>query len=139
MAIVFVSPRKKQITLIIIIASIFAVFLIGIFLVIFLFGSSNESNQIVFKKPNIKIDFSVLDSDQLKNLIALDPIEYVFIYNAIDSAGKNITGKITAVSQDAAQAKLQALKYNVGTLEIEKNGRENPFDSYYQVIQNTKK
>lgn len=132
MAIVFVSPKKKQILFFSLIIGFFLVLLFTIILFVFLLKPEAMPIEKVFKKPNINIDFSILDSDQLKNLNQLEAIEYVFIYNAIAELGKTVSGKITAVSEASAISKLEEIKLSNIELKRESLGRENPFNIYYQ-------
>jgi hypothetical protein len=133
MAIIFVSPKKKQVTLLIMIIGFFAIALIAIFLIIFLLKPEAVLQDNVFQKPNIKIDFAVLDSDQLKSLVQLSQIEYQFIYSAVTELGKEVTGKVVAISIEQAEEKLKSDKLVNIKLELEKSGRENPFNVYYET------
>jgi hypothetical protein len=108
-------------------------------LIVFLSKPVAISENQVFKKPNISVNFSVLESDQLKALIPMDPIQYDFTYKATTEAGKEITGKISAISQEAAVAKLTEMKLSDITAEKDAIGRENPFGAYYQAIIQIKK
>jgi hypothetical protein len=134
MAIVFVSPKKKQILFFSLIAGFFLLLLLTIILFVFLMKPEPIPAEKVFKKPNINIDFSILDSEQLKNLNQLDPIEYVFTYNAMSELGKTVSGRITAVSDVAAIKKLEEIKLSSIEVKRESLGRENPFNIYYQQV-----
>ena len=68
MAIVFVSPKKKQILFFSLIAGFFLLLLLTIILFVFLMKPEAMPAEKVFKKPNINIDFSILDSERLKEL-----------------------------------------------------------------------
>lgn len=132
MAIVFVSPRKKQITFFTLIAGFFVLAIIIIALIVFFSKPVVVSEDQVFKKPNISINFSVLDSDELKKLALLDPIQHNYIYSAVTEAGKSVEGKISAVSEDDAKTKLTEMKLSSIVLQKDPIGRKEPFDVYYQ-------
>lgn len=132
MAIVFVSPKRKQLSFFAMIASIFVLILIIIIFIVFLIKPKPISDTKVFKKPDIKINFLVLDSEELKNLNVLDPIEYQFKYTALTKLGEDVFGKITAVSEQEAKNKLEKNELTGIELEIEEIGRDNPFNIYYQ-------
>ena len=133
MAIVFVSPRKKQITFLVSIATFFLFIVIIVSLIVFLSKPTVVSEDQVFKKPNIVINISVLDSDELKNLVPIDPVQYDFNYVGTGEGGKLVSGKITALSLDDATAKLTAMKFVGLKVEQELAGRDNPFGVYYQI------
>jgi uncharacterized SAM-binding protein YcdF (DUF218 family) len=134
MAIVFVSPKKKQILFFSLIVGFFLILLFTVILFVFLMKPEAIPQEKVFKKPNINIDFSILDSQQLKNLNQLDPIEYVFTYKAMSEEGSAVSGRITAVSEASAIAKLEQI--NLSSIELKKEslGRENPFNIYYEQV-----
>ncbi|KKP32965.1 MAG: hypothetical protein A2312_02410 [Candidatus Staskawiczbacteria bacterium RIFOXYB2_FULL_32_9] len=134
MAIVFVSPKKKQILFFSLIAGFFLLLLLTIILFVFLMKPEAMPAEKVFKKPNINIDFSILDSERLKELNQLEAIEYVFTYNAMSELDKIVSGKITAVSESAAVIKLEEIKLSSIELKRESLGRENPFNIYYQQV-----
>lgn len=133
MAIVFVSPRKRQITFFASIAVFFLFVVIIISLIVFLSKPTVVLEDQVFKKPNIALNLSVLDSNELKALILIDQVQYDFIYEAITDKGKSITGKISALSEDDAISKLEAMKFTNIKASQEPVGRDNPFSIYYQI------
>ena len=140
MAIVFVSPKKKQITFFVSIGGFFLFILILIALIVFLSKPAVVSEGEIFKKPNININLSVLDSNELKSLFPLDPVQYVFFYQANTEKGKSASGKITATDEDDAKAKLTDMKLSNIEVQKELTGRDNPFDVYYQttIVKNPK-
>lgn len=142
MAIVFVSPRRRQTIFFASVAVFFTLFVIVVALIVFFAKPKKVSEQVAFKRPNIQINLSVLDSNELKVLLPLDPIQYNFIYQATQKDGKSASGKILAVDQADATAKLSAQNLIVNKIEQESPGRENPFGIYYQqqtTTQNLKK
>lgn len=140
MAIVFVSPRKKQIISLLSIAGFFLLALIIISLVVFFAQPGQPASNKTFKKPNLNIDFSLLDSQELKALLPLDQMELQFEYQATDSKGGEVSGKISAISEDVARSKLEASGFKEIKIKKDSAGRVNPFDSYYTppIIKKTK-
>lgn len=132
MAIVFVSPRRKQIIFSALIVSVFILIIIVIALIIFLSKPTPVLESQVFKKPNININLSVLDSDELKALTPMPEMEYNFIYQASDKSGKVVVGNVLAVLEKEAIAKLEAMDLHGISVVKEQTGRDNPFGVYYQ-------
>jgi len=132
MAIVFVSPKKKILKISIAIVGFFAIGVIIITLFVFLVRPKPASEEVVFLKPNINIDFSVLDSEELAKLVLLNNIEFKFDYEAEDKDNKKVFGSVYAQSIDLAKQSLEKNRLKIITLEKEILGRDNPFTSYYQ-------
>lgn len=132
MAIVFVSPKKKILKISIAIVGFFAIGVIIITLFVFLVRPKPASEEVVFLKPNINIDFSVLDSEELAKLVLLNNIEFKFDYEAEDKDNKKVFGSVYAQSIDLAKQSLEKNGLKIIKLEKEILGRDNPFTSYYQ-------
>jgi len=132
MAIVFVSPKKKILKISIAIVGFFAIGVIIITLFVFLVRPKPASEEVVFLKPNINIDFSVLDSEELAKLVLLNNIEFKFDYEAEDKDNKKVFGFVYAQSIDLAKQSLEKNGLKIIKLEKEILGRDNPFTSYYQ-------
>ncbi len=133
MAIVFVSPRRKQLTFILTILGIFVFLILGVFLIMFFMTPKTVTQEQPFIKPNINLNLAILDSNELKKLLPLEEIERQYIYTAKDKEGKEVSGKISAVSEQLAKEALENDKLIILKLEKEISGRDNPFNIYYQI------
>jgi hypothetical protein len=138
MAIVFVSPKKKQKIFFtaIILASLF--FVVAVSLGVFLSKAKKVPISEVFLKPEISIDFSFLSSDLLESLEALSKMQIQFDYQAITEDGKKAAGKISATTIEEAKKLLEGQNLKDIVLEKTKAGRENPFAPYYQAPKGSK-
>ena len=67
MAVVFISPKQRQKMFFMGIAGTLVVFLTIVTLLVFLSKPKMVSTTQVFQKPEISIDFAVLDAEQVKN------------------------------------------------------------------------
>lgn len=72
MAIVFVSPQKKQKIFITAASALLAVFLVAAFVVFLVPELRNKpieiSEEEAYKTPDIKINFDIIDSEKVKDL-----------------------------------------------------------------------
>lgn len=132
MAIVFVSPRQKQRLFLTGIIALFVLILITISLFVFLSKPNSSILSQSFKKPDIKVNLAVLDSDQLKYFSVAEKVDQQFIYKATATDGKIVNGKILAVSEVQAEEKLRNMNLSNITIEGTAPGRVNPFIIYYQ-------
>lgn len=133
MAIVFVSPREKQKTFLLIITVIFVLLLTMIGSGVFLAKPKPMPVEQAFLAPTIRINFDILKSDQVAQLEPMPQIEKEFSYQAQTKKGKAQTGKIIASSQDKAVKMLESLDLKVLAIEETKEGRENPFAPFYEI------
>ncbi len=133
MAIVFISPKEKQKIFILGIAGFFLLVLVLIGLAVFLARPKNVPQEQVFQAPEIKINFDVLKSEQIKNLEIPGAIEKEFSYKATTAKGQEQSGKISAPSQEKAIEILTTLGFSNITFEEAKSGRENPFAPFYEI------
>jgi len=131
MAIVFISPKQRQKTFFIGITAIVLLFLIVVALSVFLAKPKEIPPELVFNKPKVDINLTVLDSDQFKELEPFSEMEVQFSYSAVTEKGKNVTGIISAVSESAARKALEEMKLTIAEIKEIKIGRENPFVPYY--------
>lgn len=93
--------------------------------------SKNNPLKEVFSVPNVKINFDILDSNQVKSLESFRSVQTQFNYIGQDKNGKQVAGKILAVSKDGAAGLLEGMGFKVSRLQ-EIIGRSEPFVPYYQ-------
>ena len=134
MAVVFISPKKRQKTFFVIITFMFLIFLSLISLGVFLAKPAAVSPTVVFNKAKISIDMSIFDSNKFKNLQPTVDMGTQYSYKATNKSNRALTGFISADSIDDAKTALQALGLTVNTLKELQIGRDNPFTPYYQVV-----
>src|SRR3989344_6245752 len=99
MAIVFIQSKKRQKVFLWSIITGLVLILFIIPLLIFYPLFVNESQNILeggVLKPAININFSIIDSPQVKNLEPFLDIVTEFTYIAEDKNGKQVIGKISA-------------------------------------------
>ena len=133
MAIVFISPKKRQKTLFFSLIGAVLLVLIIIALRIFLIKPKAIPLERVFKPPKIEINYDILKSARVKNLEIFEGIEKEFNYQGTTETGEIQSGKIKAISEEKALEILEELglsKIILTELEI---GRENPF-RIYEII-----
>lgn len=133
MAIVFISPRKKQQMFFWGIALSLIVFLAIISLIVFLpdFLSKNSNTPAdMTSLPDITVNLNILDSDKVKNLQPPSSLPIAFTYTVQDKNGIQIQGNISAASKQDAQSILEKADFKVISLKEANIGRTNPFVSY---------
>lgn len=133
MAVVFISPKKRQKTFFLGITITLLLFLVVVFLGVF-FSEPEESLFVpVFNKPKVNIDMAIFESDQFRNLQPFPEMQIQYSYRAVTKDNKARTGFIFADSIDSAKDIIK----NMGLLVIEvkeaEAGRDNPFTPYYQA------
>ncbi len=133
MAIVFISPRKRQKAFLLGIAGLFSFLTLMIALSVFLSRPKEIRPELVFNKPKINVNLELLDSEQFKNLELFSEMEMQFGYVATDAGGKKAEGKISAVSEEKAREVLEGLGLRVSQIKELEIGRENPFIPYYKI------
>ena len=134
MAILFVSPKKRQraflrAMIVILIGSVFVVALL-----IFPPTTKNSSGDSLAQQPGgsgLQIDFAVVDSDQVKNLRPFDAIGLEFSYVAKNKNGKQVAGTISASNEADAKKLLEGMGLAIVSLKQTYMGRNNPFIPYY--------
>jgi hypothetical protein len=132
MAVVFISPKQRQRMFITGIASIFGLIVVIITAIVFFSQPGPVAPELVFNKPKVTIDFSVLNSEQFGRLNKFEKMENRYSYEA--TKGENnekITGFITDLSVTDAKKKLEDMGYRVDKIEEVDVGRKNPFEPYY--------
>lgn len=134
MAVVFISPKKRQRVFFTGITIIFLLVLTAVALLVFLSQPAQVAPGLVFNKPKINIDFSVLDSGQFKNLEPFGEMNASFSYTAFTEKGKVVSGFISAVSLEEARKILEGMNLSVSEIKEVDIGRDNPFAPYYQAM-----
>ncbi|MFA5877824.1 MAG: hypothetical protein WC845_00375 [Candidatus Staskawiczbacteria bacterium] len=133
MAIVFISPKERQKTLIVSIVGFFVIILTLISLSVFLSKSKETPIEQVFQAPEIRINFDVLKSDKITKLDFLPELRKEFSYTGKNSKGEAKAGKISSISEEEAMKTLTELGLSSITLEEITGGRINPFTPYYET------
>jgi len=130
MAIVFISPKKRQkIIILTIVGSVSAILLI-IALLVFLMKPKTIPVEQAFHAPKISINFELLDSEKIKALQAFEEIKKEFIYEGKTAEGQIQAGKILAASSEEVVEYLKTLGLSEIRVEAAPVGRENPFVPY---------
>lgn len=106
----------------------------GIALGVFMAKPMEVSQQTVFNKPKININFEIFESEQFKNLEPFTKLELQFSYKALTENNKIVEGKILAPSAEEARKKLQAMDLTPQEIKEVKPGRDNPFEPYYKLF-----
>ena len=131
MAIVFVSPKQRQKVFFAGITILFLLILLVIGTVVFFSKPKPAPSEQVFVKPDIKIDFAVLDFEQVKKSSLMERVQKEFVYSAITDKGGQKSGNIFAATMEDAQKTLEGTGLVSVVLEEVSIGRENPFTPYY--------
>ncbi|OGZ73046.1 MAG: hypothetical protein A2908_01825 [Candidatus Staskawiczbacteria bacterium RIFCSPLOWO2_01_FULL_38_12b] len=134
MAIVFISPKKRQRMFFgIMMVSLFFIF-IAISLVMFLPELINKNKNIPpdmsFDQPDVVINFKILDSEKVKALEPFTRLETEFDYIVQDQDDQQMSGTILAATNEDAQKLLEKSGYRVLMLKEVNLGRSEPFVSY---------
>lgn len=136
MAIILISPKKNQRIFFWAITTLLILFVFAVSLIIFPPGFRQEEElpplAAVPGAASIKINFNIIDSQQVKGLDAFEPIQSEFSYVGKDKDGKEISGTLMAVSRDEAASKILAMGLQLSILEEKGIGRSEPFTSYYR-------
>ncbi len=136
MAIVFISPKQKQKTVIKIILILLVLLLVIGSLVIlipkFLNATPSAKVKVSFSKPDVIINLDILNSEKVKNLNLFSNLETEFVYVVKNQQGKLVTGNILALTPFDAQNLLEESGFKVVSLKEVNIGRSEPFTSYYQ-------
>ena len=141
MAIVFISPKRRQRIFFRGILAFLILLLFIISLIIFPSQFKNETQDIptkvVFDTPGVVINFESIDSDQVKNLEPFLGVQIEFNYIAQDKDDKQVVGKISATTKDDAKILLEGMGFKVSSLQESNIGRNEPFIPYYQTTAKT--
>ncbi len=131
MAIVFVSPKQRQKMFLISIVAGLVIFLLLVTLIVFLARPRAVAKIELYQTPNITIDFSIFDQEQLKSSDILGKIPVEFTYTAKTKLGFETKGTIIAPTEEEATKMLTEKEFFDIALSGPLVGRENPFVSYY--------
>ena len=131
MAIIFVSPKQRQKMFFLGITILFLLVLSVIGTVVFFSKPEPVSTEQVFIKPKIKIDFEVLDLEQVKGGLLMGRVQKEFVYSAVTSGGEQRTGSIFTATREEAQKILEESGLILATIKEVEIGRKNPFTPYY--------
>ena len=129
MAVVFISPKKKQKIFFTSVGFVFIVIFSLIMGWIFLLKPSAQVS-VEFNKPKVTINFKVLDQDQFKNLETFSSIQPQFSYTARDKSKKEVTGFVSADKKEDAMKILQDRGFSDISLVEILSGRDNPYIPY---------
>ena len=134
MAIVFVSPKQRQKMFFLGITILFLLVLSIIGTIVFFSKPKYTPAEVAFIKPKIKINFEVLDLEQVKGSLLMGRIQKEFIYSASTEEGEQRAGSIFVATKEEAKKILEEMGLIPGTLEEVEVGRENPFTPYYTLV-----
>jgi len=131
MAIVFVSPKQRQKMFFLGITVLFLLLLFIIGVIVFFSKPKQTSEEQIFIKPEIKIDFNVLDLEQVRGSLIMGRVQIEFAYLATTDQGEKESGSVFASSAEEAKRILE----DSGLISVEVTeilrGRDNPFSPYY--------
>ncbi len=133
MAIVFISPKKRQQKFFLAITVLFLLFISFVSLSVFLSEPKAVPEEQVLITPKININFKILESDKIKYVQPIGKIEKSFSYEALTDKKILKVGIILAVSEEEAKKALEATGLTVNKLEEARVGRGNPFIPYYVI------
>ena len=131
MAIVFVSPKQRQKMFFLGITILFLLFLLVVGTFVFFSKPKPTPIEQVFIKPNIKINFEILDSEQVKKSLFMERVQKEFNYEAKTDKEEPSSGSVFANSIEEARKILEDAGFLSVVLDETLIGRENPFAPYY--------
>ena len=132
MAIILISKERKQRKLrwVNIVVAMLP-FVISSLIIIIIEVQSGYNEILEVYNKNISIDFSVVDSNEVKNLQLFEGVKTEFEYSAEERDGKHFTGKISAVNEERAKSILEEMGFKVLSIQQANAGRAEPFNPYY--------
>lgn len=136
MAVVFISPKSRQKVFFMGITIILLLFLGSVSLMVFFSKPQEKAQPLVFNKPKVNINLTVLDLEQFKNLQPFTEMEIQFAYNALKD-NKPVKGFISAISEDQARETLTRMGFVVTQIKEAEIGRDNPFTPYFDTTINS--
>lgn len=130
MAIVLISTKKKQNRWVRTITFLLALVLFSVPLILLnpFWAPDLEVPQVI--KPEIKVDTAMIDSAKVKQLETFTPLQRDFTYAATDASGKQVSGHISAASQEEARLVLLERGLRVVFMKDLVVGRQEPFIPY---------
>ena len=130
MAVVFISPKKKQRKFFGLAVAVFLMFLAGLALLILLSRPKTPAPELVFNKPKVSLNLEIFGSEQFKNLDPFTEIKIQFAYTGTNKDNQVVSGVIDAGSEEEAEQILRDRGFIAVELESAQIGRENPFIPY---------
>jgi len=130
MAVVFISPKKRQRKFFGLAIIIFLLVLAGVALLILLSRPKTPAQELVFHKPKVNLSMEIFDSDRFKNLQLFTEMKIQFAYIGTTQENQVVSGVVDAVSKEEAEGILRDRGFIAVKAEMVKTGRENPFTPY---------
>ncbi len=133
MAVVFISPKKRQRMFFLVITLMFVLFLVFVFLGVIFSAPKEVPPIVVLNTSKVNIDMTIFDSVKFKNLQAFPEMGDQYRYKATARNKTVQEGFIAADSATSAVQILQKMGFTNPSLQKVEAGRENPFIKYYTV------
>jgi uncharacterized membrane protein YkgB len=134
MAIVFISPKKKQTLFFrgIILSLVLFLSIVSFIVLLPEFFNKNQNVPVDLSSGDqgIAINFNFLDSDRVKNLEPFVVSQAEFSYIVKDKDGKQVAGNISAHSKQEAKTLLENSEFTIINLQEMNAGKSNPFAAY---------
>jgi len=108
MSVIFISPKQRQKVFFLIIVAMFLLFVSAVFLGVFLSKPSKGTSMVAFDNPKVEVSMNIFDSDQLKNMQPVNPMQKEFSYTIVTKDGKQRTGFMSAQSAEDVKKYLEA-------------------------------
>jgi len=131
MAVVFISPKKRQKMFFTGITAILLLFLAVMFLGVFFSSPKETSSVLVFNKPKVSIDMSIFSSEQFRDLQPFSEMQIQYSYSATTKDNKTQKGFVFANSKEEAKEIIESNGLSVIDIKEAEIGRDNPFVPYY--------
>lgn len=130
MAIVLISTKKKQNRWVRTITFLLALVLFSVPLILLnpFWAPDPEIPQVT--KPEIRIDTAMINSKKVKQLETFTLLQRDFTYTALNANGKQVSGHVSAVSEQEAQLALEERGLRVILIKHLVVGRQEPFVPY---------
>ncbi len=133
MAVVFISPKKRQRTFLMMVAlasvALFVIIFVGI-----IFSKPQEAEPtLIFNSAKVNINTSMFGSEIFQTLQPFPSMDYQYAYKATTKSKQLRSGFVSAESSSAAKAILEDKGLTVTSLELLEIGRDNPFVPYYEI------
>ena len=127
MAVVFISPKKKQRRFLMGVGASFLILILIVFFFAFARKPSPAELNITFNKPKVTMNFGIFNTDEFNRLEMFESIPFQFFYIAQDSEEQEVNGIISAESKEEARTALETAGLTVVDLQDVEFGRDNPF------------
>lgn len=130
MAVVFISPKKRQKKFFIAITAMLILFLTFFAISIIPAKPKTVSPKIVLNKANIEINTSIFNQDKFKRLKPFSEMKKQFSYVATGKNKKIEKGVVSAESIKEAREIIEQSGWEVESIKEVNLGRNNPFSPY---------